>query len=101
MSVEITIKQDVPRLLCLFHQLHGGMIFGANLLAGLDPLPVQVEARQAAPVVANDNAVRVKHWNNLEYEVVSKVPGALILRNEVLQRPLDHEACIGLPWVHT
>jgi hypothetical protein len=100
-SVEITIKQDVPGLLCLFHQLHGGMIFGANLLAGLDPLPVQVKARQAAPVVANDNAVRVKHWNNLEYEVVSKVPGAFILRNEVLQRPLDHEACIGLPWVHT
>jgi hypothetical protein len=41
------------------------------------PHPVEVVTRKAAPVVTVDDPVRVKHWHQLEYELLPQLPSFL------------------------
>jgi hypothetical protein len=49
---------------------------------------------EAASVVADDDPIRVKHWNNLKYETLSKDPSRFLLAHQVVEEALHHKAAI-------
>jgi hypothetical protein len=58
-AVEITIQHKVPFLLHPLYHLLRMVDSRVQLLAGVDPLPIQVDHAEVAPVVSDDDAVRV------------------------------------------
>lgn len=78
-AVNIAVEEDVTRLERLAHHHLGGAVLGALLHAWGNPLTIQIEAAEAAPVVADDDSIRVEHWYDLKNEVVTQVLGVVII----------------------
>ena len=69
--MNIAVEQDVTGLEGLAHHHFGRAVLRALLHTGSYPLSIQVKTRQRGPVITNNDAVRVQHGNDFEYEVVS------------------------------
>lgn len=75
---------------------------GLELLGGEFPTSVQVTASQRAPVVAVDDAVGVKHRDNLEYKVLSQQHSLLVIRvSQEEQDASHHPGAHGLAGMHS
>lgn len=70
------------------------------LLGGGGPLPIQVLAHQAAPVVAYNNSVRVLHGDDFKDELVAEEPCGLFIRYKEVYYALHHPGGIGFTWMH-
>lgn len=46
-----------------------------KLLIRINPLPIEIDQTQITSIISNDNTIDVKHWHNLENEVLSKYFG--------------------------
>lgn len=81
MAVQVTIDPDVS-LVLLFYRLHK-FFDGAHLwmkdLLWVNPLTVQVHARQRVAVVATDYAVRIHNGNEDEGVEPTEVLGLRVL----------------------
>mmetsp|Transcript_104611 Transcript_104611/g.239774 ORF Transcript_104611/g.239774 Transcript_104611/m.239774 type:complete len:227 (+) Transcript_104611:3085-3765(+) len=66
----------------------------------LPPLPIQVHAGQAASIVANDDAVGVKHGNNLPHEVLPQHMSLRVGRQQEIQQPMHQPRGIRFARVH-
>lgn len=55
----VAVKKDVAAVLGLAHHNLGRVVLRAQLLARRQPLSVQVQTTQTAPVVADNHSVRV------------------------------------------
>lgn len=100
-SVIITIEKDISWVLRLSHHYFGRVELRTNFLAWRDPLSIQVQAREWAPIVAYDYTVGVKHRNYFENEVVSQITGTFIIAHQVLQSALHHKRGIRFTWVNS
>lgn len=69
--MEIAEEEDLARFLRLFHHQFCVVVYWIQLGARAYPLPVQVLADKRAPIVADDDAVRIEHRYDLEHERVS------------------------------
>lgn len=63
------------------------------------PLSIEVTAEERAPVVAVDNAVGVKHWDNSNDEVLPQLFG--VIGHEVAHQAVQHVRSLRLSWVDT
>ena len=52
-------------------------------------------ARKTAPIISNDNTVRVKHGHNFENKSFSEHLCGFLVTYQVLNEPLDNERTIG------
>jgi hypothetical protein len=99
-AVEIAVEHEVPLLLHPLDELLGVVDGGVALLAGVDPLPIQVHAGQVAPVVAVDHPVDIQHGHNLDDEVLPQGSGDGRVRHQIVDDVLDEVAGHGLARVH-
>lgn len=98
--VQVAVERD-PALLheAADHEL--GVPDRGVALAHHGPvLPIQVLARQRAPVVAHYDPVRVQHRHELEYEAVPQLPGLVRVARQEVDYALHYPARGRLPGVH-
>ena len=43
------------------------------------PLPVEVLTHERAAIVAYNHSIRVQHWDNFEYVIVSKKDSSIVI----------------------
>lgn len=55
----VAVKKNVATVLSLAHHYFSRVVFRTQLLAGRDPLSIQVETTQTASVVSNHDSVWV------------------------------------------
>jgi|688.fasta_scaffold1501978_1 hypothetical protein len=72
MTVEVTVKHQIPFLFHALNQLLCMVYRGMKFFIGVDPLSVQVDQTEVASVVADNDAVRVEHGHYLEDEILSQ-----------------------------
>ena len=70
-AMEIAVENDLSLLHELLHHLSRVPDARKRFLENCLVVSIQVTARERAAVVADDNAVRIQHRHDLEYEVVS------------------------------
>lgn len=71
-----------------------------QVLARLQPAPVQVEAQQRAAVVAVHDAVGVQHRNHFEDVVLAQLGGRGVVAEQELDEALDDPGRLGFAGVH-
>ena len=71
MTVEVTEEENVARLECAFHHEFRVVVYRVKLARGANPLSVQILSHERAPVIANDDTIRVEHRYNLKYKGVT------------------------------
>lgn len=96
MAMDITIEQNISTFQGFPHHHFRGAIFRALLHAWGNPLSVEVEAAQRRPVVADQYAIGVEHWNDLENKIVPQIFGHLVIGDKELQDSFDNERSITL-----
>lgn len=91
MTVEITVKINFAAFECLSYHLFNCIAFWEKLWTRVDILAVEVMARQATSIVADDNTVRVQHRHNFENISITKCHGSVIVANKILDESLHDE----------
>jgi hypothetical protein len=69
-SMIIAIKQYISAFQCFLHHHLHREVLGTQLSTRINPLPVQIQSRQRAPVIAYNHSIWIQHWHNLKYEMV-------------------------------
>lgn len=101
MAMEICVHVDHSVFLSLRDHLLGSHNFW-SVGRRVSPLPVQIEASQAGPLVSVDDSVRVQHRHDLEDEVVSQELSTLtFLLKEEVHCSLEHVRGNGFARVST
>ena len=59
------------------------------VLAWVFPLPVQELSYDVGLCIANENSVRIHHWNDDEFDVLPQLCRDLVRRNEKVDKTLD------------
>ena len=67
---------------------------------GADPLPIQILARQRAPIISHDDAIWIEHRYYLEHELVAQIKCLLIIAYQEVHSALHHPTGITLAWMH-
>lgn len=88
--MEVAVKHEIPLLFHAFDELLGVVNGGMELLVGIDPLAIQIYQTEIAPVVADNDAVRIQHRHYLEDEVLPQYFGDVGVAQQVLDDVLDH-----------
>ena len=66
MTMEVTEEENVTGFECAFHHQLRVVVYRVEFARRANPLPVEILAHKRASVVANDDAIRVEHRNNLK-----------------------------------
>ena len=66
------------------------------LHAGGYPLSVQIVARETGSVVANDDAIGIKHGDNFENKIISQIFGILVITHQELKDTFYYKGGVGL-----
>ena len=78
-AVQVAVKQDVSRLQSAFHHQLGVVVNWVVLLGSGSPLPIQILAHKAAPIIAYNHSVRVLHGDDFKDELVAKESCSLFI----------------------
>lgn len=68
--MEVTINQQLSFLLHSFNHLLGVEDCGVQFFIGVNPLPIEINLCQIAPIVSDNNSVDVEHGDNLEQKIL-------------------------------
>ena len=100
MAVDVDVHVDVSAFESLpHHLLHRGYLWG-GFDAWVDVLYVQVESCEAAPVVADDDAVWVEHRDDFENKDIPQLLGLPLVAKQKLDYAFHDEGAVALSWVH-
>ena len=99
MAVKITVKVQVSTIECLAHHTFDRCVDWVIPLRGSRPLSIQVGAHQRAPIIANDNTVRILHRDYFKHKSFTKVLGHLIVPYQEVDDSLHHPGGLCLSWV--
>jgi len=99
MTVKITVKVQVSAIESLAHHTFDRCVDRVVPLRGSCPLSIQVGAHQRAPIIANDNTVRILHRDYFKHKSFTKVLGHLIVPYQEVDDSLHHPRGLCLSWV--
>lgn len=71
MTVEVTEEKDVSTFESFLHHQLGVIEDWVLLAAGPNPLAIEIQPYNTAPIVPDNDSIRVQHGDNFEYECVS------------------------------
>lgn len=101
-GVPVNVHEDVN--ISAFQGFTDHFFHACNLRAGFDrrgdPLPVQVEARETAAVVADYYPVRVQHWYYFEDVRITEISGLLLISQNKLNDTFHDEATVAFARVY-
>ena len=90
-TVEVAIEVDVSGLEGLLDHLLHSKHLREQSPSRLDPLPIQVIPRKAAPVVSDNDSIWVEHWNYLEDEAFSELLRPLLISHQVVDKSFHYK----------
>ena len=91
MSVNITNQEDFSIFLELFNHHFGMIDRRMQLFVWIDPLTIQVYSGQIASSISINHTIRIQHWNDLKYKVVTENSGSQARSNKIVNNTFDHE----------
>lgn len=98
--VEIAVQIDLAAFERLLYHLLYRVAFREEFRTRVEVLPVQVVTRQATPIVADDDAIRVEHRHYLEYVAISQLHGHRFVADQVSYDTFHDKGAIALSGVH-
>ena len=99
--MHITVEENITRLKRAFHHQFCVVVDGVELGRAAHPLPVQIDSHQRAPVIADNDSIRVLHGNNLEDKSVAQKLGLLRITNQKLDHAIHHPRGVRFARVHS
>ena len=63
---------------------------------GIRPAPVEVDARERAPRVANHDSIRIEHWQELDYVVAEDTIVLIAIFRDLMHQMLHDQRAMSL-----
>ena len=95
--MHITEEEYVPTFESLLHHEFSVIEYRVLLAAGPNPLSIEVSAYERAPIVPDNDPVRVKHGYDLEYERVPQKVRLVLIAYQIVYDPVHDQRGVGLP----
>jgi hypothetical protein len=92
---ELYCPIDVQHLHELFRVINGGM----QDLTWIDPPSVEVDSKEGGSIISIDNAIRVKHRDDLENVVLSQDLRLSVVAGQEFDNAFHNKAGVSLSWV--
>lgn len=80
MPMEITEEDDFSLIMDFFYHLLYIIDNRVENFGRVLPPPIQISSRKGSPIISIDDSVRVEHWDNFEYEIISENLSFFIIR---------------------
>ena len=74
----------------LFNKIFAVIDSRVQKFGGFAPSSIKINTQGIASVIASDDSIRIQHGNYLEYKLLSKVLCFFGLRDQIVDRALNH-----------
>jgi len=101
MGVEVAEEHHLTFLHEPLNQTLGREYSGVQSAAGVQPLPIEVDACQVAAIAPVDHAVDVQHGHYFEHEVLTQNFSFDGAARQLVHQAVQHLTREGFPRVHT
>lgn len=99
--MEVTVQHQVTLLFHSFDELFSVEDGGMELLAGVNPLTVQINTSKITSVVPIDHTIDVQHRHNLEDKVLAENLRDWRIAHQEVDDVFDEVTCHALSRVHS
>lgn len=101
MTVDVTKESNSSWIECFDDHSSSCIDFRMIFIWRISPLSIQINCWDWASVVPNNNAIRVKHWNNFKNKFISQFLGIRVVTDQELNDSLHNEAWIWFSWMNS
>ena len=99
--MEVTVEEYVATFKRALHHELCVVVDRVEFRRCSNPLTVEIVAHKRAPIVTNDDTVRVQHRHDLEYESAPQELGMLIVADQEVYDAIHEPGCVRFARMHS